>query len=89
MTKNGTGGGGRGVNSHSMPYHEIAQMVERPTEELEVPGSNPTTGNFFYCSVSQAIECIKSLPNRRTTKYQCTWHDDADDKRPNGTMMTA
>ena len=63
---------------------EIAQMVQRQTKEMEAPESTPALVNYFapFCSVSQAIGCIKSLPNRRTTKYQCTSCDNADDKSP-------
>ena len=70
---------------------EIALMVERQTMEPEDPGSNPAASDFFTpcCSVSQAIGCIKFLPNGCTTKYQCTRRDNADDKRPYDTMMIA
>ena len=61
---------------------EIAQMVERRTVEPEARGLNPP-----YC-MSQAIGCQKSLPNRRTTEYQCTQCNNADDKRPYDTLMT-
>ena len=66
-------------------------MVEWQTVESVVPGANPTLRNFFApcCRVSQAIGCIKSLPNGRRTEFKCTKHDNADDQRPYDTMMIA
>ena len=66
-------------------------MVEQWTVEPEAPGSNPAPANFFApcCSMSQAIGCIKSLPNGRTTESQRTRRDNADDKRLLDTLMIA
>ena len=69
---------------------EIAQMVERRTVEPEALGSNPTVCKFFVpcCSMSQAIGCIKYLPNGRMTQYKCIRLDMADNNRPYDTMIT-